>query len=45
VPASMVDHSRAMTFLAAIPASAQAAATVMTIRVVTPFGTTTRAFR
>lgn len=45
VPASRVDHSRAMTFLAAIPASAQATATVTTIRVVTPFGTTTRAFR
>jgi len=45
VSASMVDHSRAMTFLAAIPVSARATATVSAIRLSAPFGTTTRAFR
>ena len=45
VSASMVDHSLAMTFLAAIPLSVRAAATVTTIRVNAPSGSATRPFR
>lgn len=45
VAASMVDHSPALTFLAAIPLSVRATATVTTIRVHAPFGSTTRPIR